>query len=82
MSLKAGNTGHSFFLLFCTAYARLLADHFQHTNRVLCYYQHYFLIIVSLITRRANNVITTKLAAGILAADSAKSCPPSTYAEI
>lgn len=72
MNLKARNICHSFFLIFYSAYARFLPDHFQYTHRVLFYKQHYFLIIVPLIMRWTNNVITTKIAAGILAADSAK----------
>lgn len=82
MNLKARNICHSLFLVFYSAYARLLPDRFQHTNQVLCDYQPYFLIIVSLIMGRANNVTTTKIATGILAADSAKTCTPLTYIEI
>lgn len=78
MNLKARNICYSFFLVFYSAYARLLPDHFQYTNHVLCDYQHYFLIIVPLIMGRSNNVITTKIATGILVADSAKTCTPFT----
>lgn len=78
MNLKARNICHSFFLVLHSAYARLLPGCFQNTNHVLCDYQHYFLIIVSLIMGRANNVTTTKIATGILAADSAKTCRPFT----
>lgn len=73
MNLKAGNTGHSSFPPFQSAYVTPLPGY--GSNRRIMFYEnndYYFPIIVSLIVLPANNVTKAKIARSILAAESAK----------